>query len=130
MKVKKNFPENISKVSELNRLLQQVGGSYLIEGKLPDKQVSAKFEGVFEESVVVWNAVVMTMDCYAEQHSVCKDPKQFIDISCHEGVYHLLVALNLPEINQAVIESTIIMIRKYKRLKSGRHEYGARSKTQ
>lgn len=36
----------------------------------------------------------------------------------------------MPGIDRAVIERTIIMIRKYRRLKEGLHEYGARSKTE
>jgi len=50
--------------------------------------------------------------------------KQFIEIEQGEACYRVLVVLKLGEINAAAIGRTIIMIRKYKRLHVGRHEYG------
>jgi len=60
---------------------------------------------------------------------VAEDPKQFIDIEIEGKVYKVTVALNLKQFDQAAVERTIIMVRKYKRLQLGRHEYCARSKT-
>lgn len=45
-----------------------------------------------------------------------------------DDIYQLEVGLNVKQIDKAVIERTIIMIRQYRRLQSGCHEYGVRSK--
>ena len=38
----------------------------------------------------------------------------------------ITIGLNVPKLDAAVIEKTTIMIRNYKRLQTGRHEYGER----
>ena len=78
---------------------------------------------------MVWNASIFTLDEYAKHHAVAADPMQFIEIRLENGVYFIEVGLNVAQIDHAVVERTIIMIRNYKRLRVGRHEYGPRSKT-
>jgi len=84
---------------------------------------------MFHGELVVWNACVETIEEYSLHHVTAKDPMQFIQIDVQEGVHFLQVGLNIPIIDKAALERTILMIRKYKRLQQGRHEYGARSKT-
>jgi len=119
----------ISDLETLNRLLGDEGGDYLLDGNVPDNIVWLRFSGRFAGQEVVWNACIRTMKEYALHHQTTEDPKQYIDISYEKGVHWLEVGLNVDVIDKTTIEATIIMIRNYKRLNLGRHEYGARSKT-
>jgi len=120
----------ISSIDEFRSILAVKNETYLLVSQLPAKKVYLQFEGTLKAKPVVWNACVRTVEDYSERHDVGCDPKQFIDIQMVKHGYLLEIALNLVQIDQAVIERTIIMIRKYKQLQPGRHEYGARSKTQ
>ena len=119
----------ISSVSSFNCLLTG-GQDYLLESELPASKVYIKFTGVFHGVSVVWNACIQTIDEYSQHNEIAKDPMQFIDIEVKGDVYFLQVGLNVSLIDKATIERTILMIRNYKRLHQGRHEYGARSKTE
>jgi len=122
---------NISlSVDELENELSTQPQSYLVFGELPAAKVYVQFTGNFEGKSVVWNTCISTLKEYAKSHEVADDPKQVIDIRLEEGSYLVEIALNLEHINRATIERTIIMVRKYKRLRTGRHEYGVRSKTE
>jgi len=101
----------------------------LIESTLPASRVYVKFTGNFHGQEVVWNACVQTIDDYSQYNETASDPMQFIEIDVEDGVYFLQVGLNVALIDKPTVERTILMIRNYKRLHQGRHEYGARSKT-
>jgi len=111
-------------------MLSQQKKSYLLEGGLPGQSVSLQFEGVFGGENVIWHASLSIMQEYAKYNVVSDDPEQFIDIQLINDVYQVKIVLNVKQIDRAVVESTIIMIRKYKRLQFGRHQYGVRSKTE
>jgi len=122
---------NISlSVDELENELCVQGQSFLVSGKLPAAKVYVQFTGNFAGKAIVWNACIYTINEYAKRHEVADDPKQVIDIQLEKECYLIDIALNIEHINKAAIERTIIMIRKYKRLRIGRHEYGVRSKTE
>ena len=114
---------------QLLQRLQSTDEGYLLESELPATMIELKFCGPFEGHEVVWNARLTTVEAYSRTNPVADDPMQFIEIEKHDGAYRIIIALNIDVIDQAVIERTIIMIRKYKRLRLGRHEYGAKSKT-
>ena len=120
----------VSNVSNLNKRLLESKLEYLLESDLPATKVYLKFIGNFQGEPVVWNACVRTIDEYSQNHQVAKDPMQFIEINAEDGVYFLQVGLNVEVIDKPTIERTMLMIRKYRRLQQGRHEYGARSKTE
>jgi len=120
----------ISEPECLYALLKDQQRPYLLLGDLPSNKVYIQFEGKLDGKSVVWNACIRTIEEYALSHEVSEDPKQFIDITIDHGVYKLEIGLNIKLIDAATIERTIIMIRNYKRLQPGRHEYGARSKTE
>jgi len=121
--------EAISNVASLTNRLFLSGEKYLLESELPATRAYIKFTGIFEGKQVVWNACVQTIDDYAQYNPTTHDPMQFIEIDLEDGVYFLQVGLNVTLIDKPTIERTILMIRNYKRLHQGRHEYGARSKT-
>lgn len=117
-------------IDELRNILSVQNKTYLIVGELPSNKVYLQFEGRLNGNAVVWNACICTINHYAQRYVVDTDPKQFIDIKIEDEIFWLKIALNIKQIDKAAIERTIIMIRKYKRLQIGRHEYGVRSKMQ
>jgi|GEM_PF-815705 len=119
----------ITDLQELQRQLVESHRDYLLQDVLPAQRVRLVFAGSFKGEAVVWNACIETIEAYAQHHRVEADPQQFIDIRCENHAYWIHIGLNLQQIDQAVIERSIIMVRNYKRLSEGRHEYGARSKT-
>lgn len=119
----------ISDVKELRAQLKTQGKEYLLMSELPALKVYLQVEGVFAGELVVWNMCIRTIEEYSKNNSITDDPQQFINIEQKDETYHIEIGLNVKLIDQPVVERTIIMIRKYKRLFLGRHEYGARSKT-
>lgn len=119
----------ITDVQELQRRLVGSHNDYLLQDALPAHRVRLVFAGPFKGETVAWNACIETIEAYAQHHRVDDDPQQFIDIRCENEVYWIHIGLNVQQIDQAVIERSMIMVRNYKRLREGRHEYGARSKT-
>ena len=120
----------ITEVENFRSKLESVGKPFLLRSELPAEKVELQFEGVLNSAAVVWHACVRTVEDYSLQKMVSDDPEQFIKIEIIDGRHELEVALNIKIIDQAVLERTIIMIRQYKRLQVGCHEYGARSKTE
>lgn len=126
---KQKFIKPVSSVSHLNKRLLESNQKYLLESVCPAAKVYLKFTAMFHGELVVWNACIRTIDEYSQNHQVAIDPMQFIEIDVEEGVYFLQVGLNVEVIDEPTIKRTMLMIRNYKRLHQGRHEYGARSKT-
>ena len=122
--------KNTHEVSEFRHKLKASEKAFILESDVPADKVYLQFEGIFDGSAVIWHACVQTVKEYSLSNLVEDDPKQFINIALVDGVHKLDVALNLKRIDLPALERTIIMIRKYKRLASGYHEYGARSKTE
>lgn len=102
----------------------------LIE-RISPESVRVRFEGVFDNESVIWNAHIRTLQ--DKFHNIQGDVwqntdvfamRQSIDISENAAGYIIEIVLNLAEIDEAAIKRTIIMVRKYKRLHLGFHEYG------
>lgn len=87
-----------------------------------------RFTGQFEGRTTLWDATVMTLAHYREL--ACADSthrvlRQFIEVGPErQQLRSILVGLNVAQIDTPVLLKTIIMVRKYKRLGRGRHEYG------
>lgn len=107
------------------------GDDYRLLHRQSATSVHIQFSGVFQQQTVIWDAVIQTLDDYFNHQLAAKlapgqsvDLKQFIEIKPGANLLQLQIALNLAEIDDAAIKRSIIMIRKYKRLHVGRHEYG------
>lgn len=99
---------------------------------LTDSSAEFVFAGRFEDGEVIWQCQLHTLASLA-QCSRQSNQRQFIEIQPtpvaelqSKPVLQIKVGLNVPKIDAAVIEKTTIMIRNYKRLQVGRHEFGER----
>ena len=87
-----------------------------------------RFTGNFAQKAVIWDAYLYTLAYYFNQVVESSQPRparQFIDVGeLTEFGRRIDIALNVPVIDEPAIAKTIIMVRQYKRLASGRYEYG------
>ncbi len=113
--------------------LQQLGADFVCTTTLPATSVSLSFLGQFQGHTVLWNMTLATLQYFRtnEIRNISdtitgKYARPFIEIGDeNEGVYNILVGLELELVDEPVIKKTIIMIRNYKRLALGRIEFGS-----
>lgn len=93
-----------------------------------EDRADIRFIGKFQGSEVVWDATVMTLKHYnASQlhHGGPTTNKQFIDVASTGTEYRrIVIGLAVACIDQPALLKTMVMVRKYKRLQPGRHEFG------
>jgi hypothetical protein len=108
-----------------------MGQPFLLLNEPGGQAVQLRFTGPFNGREVVWDCSFVTCAHQAEscspQVDIASTTTQpcFIDIGQpgDRGV-PLVVCLDLPGIDIPSIRKMIIMIRHYKRLRRGRHEFG------
>ena len=92
-----------------------------------DDETKLLFEGPFNGQTVTWQTHLITCKFYKQLNNIAnKKIKQFIDIApaIKDNHYEIMICLNINRITKAEILKTIIMIRQYKNLAIGRHEFG------
>jgi hypothetical protein len=82
--------------------------------------------GPFQGELIIWDAYLQTLSYYVRNHARHNPSvRQFIEVGdMGEHGRLIRIGLNLPIIDEPVILKTLIMIRQYKRLAPGRHEFG------
>ena len=119
-------------VAELTAYLAAAGLAYRTLSPLGGAYVQIGFLGVFQGQPVAWDAEILTLEEYdrrqdrlAPSAAPVRTWRQFIEIGGHtpQGVA-LRVGLAVPQIDAATVLRSIVMIRNYKRLRPGRHEFG------
>lgn len=110
-------------IEVLRRQLAESGSDYLLVAEDPERcRVDIRFLGPFQEKEVIWNARLLAFCGSADELA---GRKQFIEVTPRDTFdYDLRIGLAVPEIDNATILKAIIMIRKYKRLHIGYHEFG------
>lgn len=110
-----------SAVEQLRQQLAQLGRDFLCETTLPAPVVKLRLIGPFQGNEVVWELTLTTL---AEMRRHQPVPCPFIDIAPgNAGVHAVSVGLELPQIDYPAILKSLVMLRKYKRLAIGRHEF-------
>ena len=103
--------------------------SYTLIQQLNPQHAHLTFQGQFQGKPVTGNTHLFTLVEYARlNNSVTDTARQFISIEEMKEndttTMNLQVALNVAEIDSPTIQKMMIMIRQYKKLSTGRHEYG------
>lgn len=90
-----------------------------------------RFTGPFQGRQIIWDARIVTLEQACRERQSGRWPgagpglRQFIEVgSVDNGIRTLRIGLNVERIDEPVILKAIIMIRQYKRLHEGCHEYG------
>ena len=100
--------------------------SYTLIEQVNTQYAHIKFEGSFQGKTVTWDTHFFTLDGYSSIHNhEQKITKQFINIKeSNADTMKLTLALKITEINTPNIQKMMIMIKQYKNLALGRHDYG------
>ncbi|MGB5259961.1 MAG: hypothetical protein WBO34_05490 [Gammaproteobacteria bacterium] len=107
--------------------LEQGGTGFIYTAPARDDCVHIRFIGNFADRPVIWDATIMTLEYWHttgghDQHF--HRDSQFIEIDAGAGDLRTIrIGLQLERIDEQAILKTLIMIRKYKRLHIGRHEF-------
>lgn len=116
--------------ADFDHALAQQGKSFDMLSGLDSPSCRLRFTGSFEGEPVIWDASLMSLAYYLSEMVARGQPqpaaRQFIEVGdmTADG-RQITIALQLPLIDEPTIIKTMIMVRQYKRLASGRHEYGA-----
>jgi hypothetical protein len=117
------------RLQQFHRELERSGSDYLHVTAPQPGCAHIRFTGPFEGRTILWDATVMTLAHYRElaaSSGTVTDLRQFIEVGPQrDQLRRLVIGLNVARIDTPVLLKTIIMVRKYKRLQRGRHEYGA-----
>lgn len=108
--------------------LERRGQDFALLTPLDASTVRLRFTGRIGGREVIWDARLLALA--AREHAEDRPAagfSQFLDIG-EPGPAGIPLTVGLAEqvVDLAVVQKTIIMIRKYKRLHPGRHEYGQR----
>ncbi len=106
--------------------LTEIGQDYLLVDEPAAHQVRVRFVGALQGQPVVWDCrYVALAGAGTPDETGCAAQRNYIEVGAVQahGV-SLQVGLNVAFIDRPAIEKMIIMVRNYKRLRPGRHEYG------
>jgi hypothetical protein len=117
--------------SHFKKELRRDGLDYRPVEPINPGRAHIRFTGSFQGDEVIWDAVIVTLaHDFHEHHPTGKQPAgdislpQYIEVGAWtDGMQKLRVGLNVPRIDAVTLHKTIIMIRNYKRLRPGRHEF-------
>ena len=93
---------------------------------LGEEACHLRFTGPFQGKLIIWDAYLQTLSYYVSKHSLpSHSARQFIEVgNSGERGRLIRIGLNLPRIDEPVVLKSLIMVRQYKRLAPGRHEFG------
>jgi len=113
----------------LRKRLKATGRSFETDGPLGGECARIRFLGTLRRQEVLWQATLMTLAHHYRRLSPAdreQGVRQFIDVEpVRDGQAHISIGLNLSRIDETAVRKTLIMVRQWKRLGPGRHEYGA-----
>jgi hypothetical protein len=118
-------------IAVFKQQLAKTGKNYLALSPIPALKVQLQFTGKLNEQEVLWDATLQTLASYLAENPQAKpsgktfEAHSFMQVEPpQDNVSALKVVLAVPLIDEPTINKTIIMIRCYKRLKVGYHEFG------
>lgn len=92
---------------------------------LPDSRARVHFAGRFQGRDVLWDMQLHALQGPCRGRGTVATRRAFIDIASGEGdVLQLEVGLDVPVIDLPTVRKAVLMIRNYRRLRLGRHEWG------
>ncbi len=105
---------------DLRRALAAAGTDHLVLTPLPAASARVRFLGPFGGREVAWDAEFIALGTGPG------GPRPFIEIAPGRGdVYLLRAGLALERMDVPAVTKAVIMVRNYRRLRVGRHVFGA-----
>ncbi len=104
---------------------------YEILSDMGADKLRVRFDGQFAGNAVLWDATIVTLNRYVNEKlgggGKSTAIRPFLQVSAYEqtsAVVPIEIGLPVLRIDRPTILKTIIMVRQYKRLTIGRHEFG------
>ena len=101
---------------------------YTLEKAFTENEAKFYFQGKFQGKLVTWHVILQSLDTVPTSPDICNtEQSQLIKISPdpnRANHYHALIRLNLVKLASSDIMKTIIMLRQYKNLSVGIHQWG------
>jgi len=100
--------------------------SYELIKHYDNQHIHLQFEGRFHGQIVLWDTHFFTLDGYnLHKSTIKKSLKQFISIEPSDtNIFKLTIGLKIHKITEPSIQMMMIMVKQYKNLALGHHEYG------
>lgn len=102
---------------------------YTLEKTFTENEARFYFQGKFQGKLVTWHVILQSSDTIPPSPEMYNtEQSQLIKISPDTNRvnhYHALIRLNLVKLVSADIIKTIIMLRQYKNLSIGIHQWGS-----
>lgn len=93
---------------------------YQLISALGERPVRFSFNGYLLGTPTTWMATLWTSSAYPLPTPCSSGQNQFMEVgNTLKGITPITIALNLPEIDEGAILKTLIMVRKYKKLRPG-----------
>jgi len=95
------------------------------------ERLRLRFRGPFEGRTVTWDATLVALRCPEHPRPGAAPGSSFIEIGADGAAgVAITVGLQVERIDPPTARKAMIMIRRYKRLRRGRHDYGGPSSTE
>lgn len=107
----------MTRLSEFRTQLEKSGSDYLMLEPLQSERAHFCFTGFFQGREIIWNAELIPLKNTNQSRQSFQVGKEV------DAEIPLKIILDLPCIAEPDILKSIIMIRNYKRLHAGRHEW-------
>lgn len=98
---------------------------------LPAEAVRVRFSGRCQGRAVLWDLHLQTLAHYRSERAAAGFPvpaplRSFLEVFPEggDGPWRVVVALDLPRIDAPAVRKTVIMLRNWRGLRPGRHEWG------
>jgi hypothetical protein len=130
----KNKTRVMTSLQTIKRQIEKDGRGFIALSKIPALKVHVQFTGRLQNEELLWDATIQTLADYHNEHfphpndreERAKYVNSFIEVQTPQNhVAPLTVVLPVPMIDEPAIKKTIVMIRCYKRLRVGRHDFGS-----
>ena len=116
-------------IAEFRAAVARSAQDFIYTGVPAEDCAEIRFLGTFQGKEVIWHATILTLACHNTRQAQENKPvtqRQFIDIApTGNALRRIVIGLELEHIDIPALLKTIIMVRKYKRLHTGRHEFGS-----
>ncbi|MDH3979729.1 MAG: hypothetical protein OEU91_04365 [Gammaproteobacteria bacterium] len=115
-------------VEDFRSTLARCGKDYIQAGHSGSESAYIRFLGIFDGCPIIRDATVHALKYRhdAGEHASTSRQRQYIEIAPQGFPLRCItIGLNIAAIDTPALLKTIVMVRKYKRLHTGRHEFGA-----
>lgn len=104
--------------------LDALGAPFELIGDLHPTRAEVRFVGEFEGENLIWELELNTLAGWRERYEPDQQRNLMLIEAPYKGRCRVRLGLQIPAVSEAHILMAMRMLRQYKRLSRGRHEWG------